>query len=215
MAHPYWPLFDLRVTTPRLEIRLPTDDDLYQLVAVTDEGIHDPDTMPFTIPWTDVGPPRRQRESLQWWWSRRAHWRPEDWSFTGAVFVGGRAVGVQDIAATDFAARRVVSSGSWLGRAHQGQGFGKEMRAAILHLAFEGLGAQEAHTGAFADNASSLGVTRALGYVENGHEVVLRRGRPARCVHFCLDRAAWSARRRDDITITGLEGCKEMFGLDR
>jgi len=40
--------------------------------------------------------------------------------------------------------------------AHQGQGIGREMREAILHLAFAGLGAQEALSGAFEDNVSSL-----------------------------------------------------------
>ncbi|MGH8981411.1 MAG: GNAT family N-acetyltransferase [Acidimicrobiales bacterium] len=214
MANPYWPLFDLRITTPRLEIRLPTDEELYLLLEVTDAGVHDPATMPFALPWTDVTAPRRHRESLQWWWSQRARWRPDDWSFTGAVFVDGEPVGVQDMAATTFAARRVVTTGSWIGRAHQGEGIGKEMRAAMLHLAFDGLGAREAHTGAFEDNHSSLGVTRALGYAENGHDVVLRRGRRARQIRFCLEREVWASERRDDITITGLEGCRDMFGLE-
>jgi RimJ/RimL family protein N-acetyltransferase len=214
MAHPSWPLFDLRISTPRLEIRLPTDDELYQLLDVTDAGIHDPATMPFMLAWTDVPAPRRHRDSLQWWWSQRSQWRPDDWSFTGAVFVDGAPVGVQDIRARQFAVRRVVSTGSWLGQAHQGQGLGKEMRAAILHLAFEGLGALEAHTEAFCDNARSLAVTRSLGYAENGHDIVLRRGERARHINFCLDRATWEARRRADIAIEGLETCREMFGLD-
>ncbi|HTW98633.1 MAG TPA: GNAT family protein [Acidimicrobiales bacterium] len=214
MAHPYWPLYDLRITTPRLEIRLPTDDELFRLLVVTDEGIHDPATMPFGIPWTDIEPPRRHRDSLQWWWSRRASWRPDDWVFTGAAFVDGTAAGVQDLVGKSFAALRCVSTGSWLGRAYQGNGLGKEMRAAILHLAFEGLGAEEAYTGAFADNHASRGVCRALGYAENGHELVLRRGQPARHLGFRLDRDTWSSRRRSDITLTGLETCKEMFGLE-
>lgn len=214
MAHPYWPVYDLRITTPRLEIRLPTEDELFGLLAVIDAGVHTPDTMPFSIPWTDVEPPRRHRESLQWWWSQRAGWRPEEWSYTGAVFVDGRPVGVQDVSAKDFARRRVVSTGSWLGRAHQGQGLGKEMRAAVLHFAFDGLGAHEAHTGAFSDNARSLGVTRAMGYTENGHDVVLRRGVPAHIVNFCLGRATWQANRRTDIVVSGLETCRDMFGLD-
>lgn len=214
MANPYWPLFDLRITTPRLEIRLPTDDDLYRLLEVADAGIHDPAFMPFSLPWTDVEVPRRHRESLQWWWSRRALWKPEDWTFTGAVFVDGQPVGVQDVAATQFRDRRVVSTGSWLGRAYHGKGIGKEMRAAILHFAFDGLGALEAHTGAFEDNGPSLGVTGAMGYRENGHDIVVRRGQPERQLRFFLDRAAWLARRREDITIIGLEGCRDMFGLD-
>jgi hypothetical protein len=32
-AHP-WPLFDLRLRTPCLELRLPTDDDLLELMRV-------------------------------------------------------------------------------------------------------------------------------------------------------------------------------------
>jgi len=213
MTSAEWPLFDLRITTPRLEIRLPTDGDLSRLLAVTDAGIHDPDTMPFSIPWTDTAPPARHRQSLQWWWSQRARWDPADWSFTGAVFVDANPVGVQDLAATSFAALRVVSTGSWLGRAHQGRGLGKEMRAAILHFAFDSLGAAEAHTGAFADNLPSLAVSRSIGYVENGHDVVLRRGQPARLIRFCLDRETWWRQRRTDIVVSGLEPCREMFGV--
>ena len=37
MANSYWPLFDLRITTPRLELRLPTDDELNSFVAVSDK----------------------------------------------------------------------------------------------------------------------------------------------------------------------------------
>ncbi|HLH99538.1 MAG TPA: GNAT family protein [Acidimicrobiales bacterium] len=146
MANPYWPLFDLRVTTPRLEIRHPTDDELYQLLELSEAGIHDPAMMPFSVPWTDRPLPQRHRESLQWWWSKRAQWQPEDWSFTGAVFVDGAPVGIQDLAATRFRQRGLVTTGSWLGLAYQGQGLGKEMRAAILHLAFDGLGVRSRPT---------------------------------------------------------------------
>jgi RimJ/RimL family protein N-acetyltransferase len=214
MANPYWPLFDLRITTPRLEIRLPTDEELYRLLDVVDAGVHDPGMMPFTVAWTDVPAPRRYRESLQWWWSQRALWKVEDWSFCGAVFVEGEPVGVQDVAARDFRTLRAVTTGSWLGRQHQGQGIGKEMREAVLHFAFEGLGALEAHTSAFPDNQPSIGVTRSLGYADNGHETVARRGGRARQLRFYLDRGTWSSRRRADISVLGLERCREMFGLD-
>ncbi len=39
-----------------------------------------------------------------------------------------------------------MTTGSWLGRAHQGRGLGKEMRQAALHIIFAGLGAQQAVT---------------------------------------------------------------------
>ena len=213
MTHPYWPLFDLRIRTPRLEIRLPTDEELVALVAVADEGIHDPSTMPFAIAWTDRPSPQRQRESLQWYWGRRAGWRPEDWSLTGGVFVDGRPVGVQDLSAKEFGRLGSVSTGSWLSRVWQGQGLGKEMRAAVLHLAFAGLGAHEALSGAFFDNAASMATSRSLGYVENGEHRQLRRGRPDRMLDLRLDRSVWARTRRTDIEIEGLDGCLEMFGV--
>jgi RimJ/RimL family protein N-acetyltransferase len=86
------------------------------------------------------------------------------------------------------------------------------MRAAALHLAFEGLGATVAYSGAWEDNLASLAVSRSLGYVENGSRMLVRRGKPTRHVDLRLDRAAWEERRRDDITIEGLDGALELFG---
>jgi RimJ/RimL family protein N-acetyltransferase len=211
MPDAYWPLFDLRVRTPRLEIRVPTDEDLYRLIELADVGIHDPAVMPFGIPWTDAPLPQRHRDSLQWWWSARAQWRPESWTLTGAVFVDGVPVGVQDMTAKNFATLRTVETGSWLGLKFQRQGLGKEMRAAMLHLAFEGLGAVEAISGGFHDNASSLATSRSLGYVANGERIVIRRGQPDRMIDLKLDRGTWAASRRDDIEIEGLETCLGMF----
>jgi RimJ/RimL family protein N-acetyltransferase len=212
MLDAHWPLFGLRVVTPRLEIRLPRDEDLAGLLEVVAEGIHDPATMPFLNPWTDAPPAERTRSSLQWWWGARARWTPEEWNYTGAVFVDGRPVGVQDLMAQQFPKLGVVKTGSWLGRQHQGRGLGKEMRAAVLHLAFEGLGAREAESGAWADNAASIAVSRALGYRESDGGLALRRGQPDRLAGFTLVRDEWLARRRDDIVIEGLEPCLAMFG---
>jgi RimJ/RimL family protein N-acetyltransferase len=126
------------------------------------------------------------------------------------VFVEGHVVGVQGMMADRFAALRLVETGSWLGRAFQGQGLGKEMRQAVLHLAFQGLGAQEAHSGAFHDNAASLATSRSVGYVDNGESRALRRGTADRMRKVRIDRATWEERRRDDIEIIGLEACLDM-----
>lgn len=207
----FWPLFDLVVRTPRLEIRLPRENEFAELIAVIDAGIHDPATMPFTHPFTDRPLPQRARENAQWWWRQRAEWSADKWNFTGAVFVEGIAVGVQGMEAERFAAVRSVHTGSWLGRAHQGQGLGKEMRQAILHLAFGGLGASEAHSGAFFDNAASLATSRSVGYQPNGEGLVPRRDGSGRLLNVRMERADWETRRRDDIEIIGLEGCLDMF----
>jgi RimJ/RimL family protein N-acetyltransferase len=212
MPLPYWPLFDLRVTTPRLEIRAPNDDDLVALAELAARGIHDPATMPFLIPWTDQPSPALERGILQWGWRHRAEWTPAKWSFNGVVIVDGEIVGVQDLKGTSFAVLRTVETGSWLGRAHQGRGIGTEMRSAILHLAFDGLGALEARSGARIDNLASSKVSRALGYVDNGESFELVRGARTTQLHFRLDRDAWMARRRDDIVISGLRDCLELFG---
>lgn len=201
MSHPYWPLFDLVVRTPRLEIRLPTDDHLVELARLGAAGVHDPACMPFDIPWTDTASPELERSSLQWWWRQRAEWRPESWTFTGAVFVDGVAVGAQDLGARNFSTLGSVVTGSWLGRAHQGRGLGRAMRAAVLHLAFEGLGALEARSGAWHDNPASLHVSRSLGYVESGTDWRIRRGARAQHVGLLLTREAWSAGRHDDIEV--------------
>jgi RimJ/RimL family protein N-acetyltransferase len=81
----------------------------------------------------------------------------------------------------------------------------------MLHLAFEGLGAVEAHSGAFHDNAPSLATSRSVGYADNGETRATRRGRADRIVKVRMDRATWESRRRDDIEISGLEGCLDMF----
>jgi hypothetical protein len=52
------PLFALRLRTPRVELRLPTEDELAQLARVAEQGIHPPEEMPFLVPWTDaIGSP--------------------------------------------------------------------------------------------------------------------------------------------------------------
>jgi RimJ/RimL family protein N-acetyltransferase len=204
-------VFDLVVRTPRLEVRLLREEELADFVELIDRGIHDPGTMPFFFPWTDSEPVRRAREAAQWMWRHRANWSPDKWTLTGGVFVDGKVIGVQDLEAEHFRAVRSVETGSWLGRAHQGQGLGREMREAVLHLAFAGLGAEEALSGAFEDNVASLATSRAVGYVENGEARGHRRDGSARTIRFRMERAEWERRRRDDIEIDGLEGCLEMF----
>jgi RimJ/RimL family protein N-acetyltransferase len=207
----FWPLFDLVVRTPRLEWRLPREEEFQALVELAGRGVHDPDTMPFFVPWTDRPPAERALSTSQWLWGHRANWTVNKWTFTGTAFVDGVPVGMQDVEAEHFGAVRSVESGSWLGRAHQGQGLGREMREAMLHFAFAGLGAEEALSGAFDDNAASIATSRAIGYAENGEGRGKRRDGSARTIRFRLDRATWERRRRDDIQIDGLDSCLHMF----
>lgn len=212
MVDEHWPFFSLRIRTPRLELRYPTDADLFALTALPSQGVHDPATMPFTEAWTRASSPELERNSLQFWWSRRASLQPDNWALPFAVFEDGEPLGVQDVGAKQFAIARTVITGSWLVRHAQGRGIGKEMRAAVLHFAFAGLGAVEAYTSAFEDNPASLGVTRALGYRPNGSVVDAREGKAVRHLQFVLPRTDWEPRRRDDITISALDPCLPLLG---
>jgi RimJ/RimL family protein N-acetyltransferase len=127
---------------------------------------------------------------------------------------GETVVGIQDLTATNFPESRVVGSGSWLAREYQGRGIGKEMRAAVLHLAFAGLGAQRATSAAFEDNVASIRVSESLGYRENGDDIKVRRGVASRSIRFVIDRQDWERRRRRDIEIQGLDACLPMFGIN-
>lgn len=216
MAHGYWPLFDLRIRTPRLELRPPTDDDLPALIAAADAGIHDADAMPFARPWTDAPAEDRARTTAQFLWRSRAGLRPEAWELPLAVLVDGTVVGIQAIEATEFPTRRQVETGSWLTRAEQGKAYGKEMRAAVLELAFAGLGAELARSESFLDNEPSIRVSRALGYEEDGSGRHAPRGEPRDTIRWRLTRDRWLGLRREgrypDVVLEGVADCAGLLG---
>ncbi|MBO0769994.1 MAG: GNAT family N-acetyltransferase [Actinobacteria bacterium] len=213
MSSPHWPLAGLRLRTPRLELRWPSLRDLDELAALAAEGVHDPAIQPFAVAWTDAPPAERARSTLQFHWAKWASWQPADWSLNLVTVVDGVIAGTQAMEARDFAVIREVTTGSWLGLGHQGHGIGTEMRAAVLHLAFEGLGAEYAVSAAHADNAASLAVSRKLGYAADGIERYPVRGRAVQGVRLRLDRAAWQGHRSVPVEITGLEPCLPSFGL--
>jgi RimJ/RimL family protein N-acetyltransferase len=213
MTTPWWPLARLRLRTPRLELRFPSADDLESLARLAAEGVHDPAVQPFTVPWTDATPRERAQSTMQYHWSQWASWQPDNWSLLLVVVRDGTVVGTQGMDAKNFAVLREVDTGSWLGLAHHGQGIGTEMRAAILDLAFTGLGAHYATSAAFSDNPASQGVSRKLGYGPDGITRTLSRGRPATLLRLRLDRDTWAARRTVPVSIEGLEPCLPLFGL--
>lgn len=206
----HWPLFDLRVRTPRLELRLPTTAELNDLAELSVDGVHDPDYMPFLNGWTDEPPVARARSVMQYHWRQLGAWTPENWSLNLVVLHEGAVIGTQEIAARDFAVLKEFGSGSWLGRRYHGNGFGTEMRSGILHLGFSGLGAEFARSEAFSDNGPSLRVSEKLGYQPDGTARRVRRGERATEVRVRLPRSEWSP--CNDVVIEGLDNCREMFG---
>lgn len=213
MSHRHWPLHGLRIRTPRLELRLPDEALLDELASVGASGVHAPDRMPFIVPWTDGEPAEVGRASYQHVLGTIAGWTERDWHLSLVVLHEGEVVGRQDVMGREFGVRREVMTGSWLGLPHQGQGIGTEMRAAALHLAFEGLGARYAVSDARTDNAGSLGVSRRLGYERDGLQIEVIRGKAVTLRRLRLDRAGWEKHRSVDVTVEGLEACRADFGV--
>ncbi len=208
-----WPLFGLTLRTERLVLRLPTDDELLDLMDLARAGIHPPDEMPFGVAWSTQPSPAFERGYLAYHWGNRSGWSAGDWELGLVASFEGTLIGMQGMHARDFATRRTVGTGSWVGQVFQRRGFGKEMRAAFLALAFDGLGAQLAETEAFLDNAASNAVSRALDYEENGFGSIAPQGTPRETQRFRMTAERWRSRPRPAVTIEGLEGCLELFGV--
>ena len=189
-----------------------TEDDLSTLAAVLpDDAEQDPSATRYAGLDDD-----RDRGVVvhQDYWRARGSWRPESWALSFGVFRDGELVGYQGLEGEDFPRLRTVDSSSFLAHAARGQGLGKQMRAAVLALAFEGLVARFTITSAWTDNHASLAVSRALGYVDNGVTTQRRGETVGEMAHMRLTRERWaSSEWAGRVAVDGLEGCRAFFGL--
>ena len=205
-------LYTLRLRTPRLELRLGSHEELVELARLAEQGVHPPEEMPFAVAWTDrIGKPNFVETSVAFHEQHLADWSPESWSLNFLVFEEGVLAGTQGVSAKEFAERRRVATGSWLGRAYQGRGLGTQMRAAVLELAFRGLGAESAESSWLEGNEASRRVSEKLGYVEYTLGEKSPRGAPVVEHGVEIVRADW--RCPIAVEIEGLEPCLPLFGL--
>lgn len=125
-----WPLFDLRIRTPELTLRLVRENDLAHLAAtLPDDYEHDPHAE--MLPGLDLQQ-HRTRLVYQGYWRSLGTWSSESWCLDLAVVYQGSVVGVQSLEAPDFPTLRTVESGSWLDKSVRGRGIGAAMRRAAL-----------------------------------------------------------------------------------
>ena len=195
-----WPLFDLRVRHAGLLLRPVTEADLEVLVDLLPDDLEQDPSLPAD----------RARAVHQGYWRALGRWDAGDWVLSMLVLRADAPVGVQVLEGSDFPRLRTVDTASWLVTAARGQGVGKAMRTAVLALAFDHLGAEAAITSAWHDNAASLGVSRALGYGDNGVHAHRRGDGVDEMVHLRLTRAQW---RGADVQVSGLEECRHLFGV--
>jgi RimJ/RimL family protein N-acetyltransferase len=210
---PYPPL-NVQVHTPRLSLLGATDELLEQLVPVVRKGVVTEPPWPFDDPMSLYkDSPEREWAWLRGIWAGRAKASDSFWRLYFVVVVDGNPVGMQDLTGNNFPTFGTVSTFSWLGPENRGLGLGKEMRQAVLHLAFDGLGARQADSAAFVDNRASNGVSQALGYEPNGLDWDTRRGEPAEISRWRLTRERWQKGRRDDIELVGVADCLPVLGI--
>ena len=205
-------VLDLCVTAGDLELRGISDDDIVTLGALAAQGIHSPDRMPFSFPWTDVPPENLPLNFAQYHWRTRADFSPAAWVLNLGVWSRGELVGVQGVQTSNFVVRRTGETGSWLGAVHQGRGLGTVMRQVMCVLLFEHLGFTEVTSGAFADNAASLAVSHKVGYRVNGTERCERRGELAEMTMLALNPDEL-VRPDLSVEVSGAERVRRLIGV--
>jgi len=205
-----WPFFDLRITCGEVLLRGVTDADLEVLVSVIPDDLEmNPANERFATLPPDAD---RRRQLVGEIWKHRGTWSPDSWCLDLAVEVDGRVVGVQALEGEQFPQLRTVDSFSWLSSEVRGRGLANLMRAGVLALAFDHLGAEVAVSSARTDNAPSLAVSYRMGYVDNGITRTVTPTGPFDLQHVRLTRDAWRAGGRT-AAITGVEPCLPWFGL--
>lgn len=192
-----WPLHDLVLRTAEVELRGMTEAWALQLAQQVPADLEHHPRLAHFSPGGDV---------LQAYWRNNGRWLPTGWVAEFVVLHGGTPIGLQALEGKDFRVRRTVDTHSWLVTSARGRGLGKQMRAAVLSLAFEHLGATGAVSSAWSDNAASLGVSRSLGYVDS-HQETHADGRVMQ--HLSLD--SWTS--ATPVEVSGVEACLPYFGL--
>ncbi|QGN33101.1 GNAT family N-acetyltransferase [Microlunatus sp. Gsoil 973] len=209
-----WPPYAVTITSGELSMRVVRDDDLPELVDLVLSGIHDPDRMPFSFPWTDVDPAELPANFVRYHWQVRSQLSPARFSLEFAVRQAGEMVGIQGFSAQDFAVTRTGETGSWLARRFHGRGIGTRMRRAICAFLFDELGATEITSGAFTDNPASKAVSRKVGYRPNGTQRLARRGTVGVIERLVLAPEDF-VRGDEPVQVTGARPLRSFLKVDR
>lgn len=199
----WWPAAGVRARAGDLHLRWIDDRILERVAALAADGIHPPDRMPFAHPWTRGTAGEVARNVVLYQWAARSQVGPDRMALELAVVERGRVVGVQSIVGEHWGERRELETGSWLGLPYQGRGIGTRMRALMLELCFDGLGAAAVTSTAFADNAASCAVSRAVGYERDGSAMIDRDGIPTLQNHYRITRPQWLAVRARNAALLG------------
>lgn len=208
MPYADWPIFDLWLRCREVELRPVREADLPELAALEPDD-YDLDPRLAMLPGLTERQ-NRQRLFHQGYWRALGTWSPQSWVLHLAARLDGALIGVQTLEGEDFPELRTVDSASWLTPAVRGRGLGVAMRTAVLGLAFDHLGALAAITSATLDNQASLGVSRRIGYLDNGFGFVHSRAGRVMLQHLRLPVENWT--HSDEVEAGGVDPCRPWFG---
>jgi RimJ/RimL family protein N-acetyltransferase len=206
-----WALSDLRLRINDLELAPMTEGDLDLITQILPPDLElNPAATRFS------GLDEQTNRSVivrQGYWKSVGTWSITAWELLFVVRRGDEVIGVQCLEGNDFLVTRTVDTASWLVAGARGHGHGKDMREAVLSLAFDHLDAAAAITSAWHDNFASLGVSTSLGYLPNGVSRHARRDSVDTMVHLRMTRSDWQSKPRIPVEVLGLDGTRPFFGL--
>ena len=182
-----WPAFDLRVYAEGdLVLRAPEDDDLYDLLALARQGVHSPDIMPFSFPWTRLPSPLFDFSFLSYHWAARSTLCTPEWRLPLGAWSAGEPIGVVELISTNWTEERSVEIGIWLSMSKHSRGLGTLVAHAAGEVAFNVFEAERLLGWTVPENIAAREVAVRLGYREVGTDQT--RGR---------EQARWIATQRD------------------
>lgn len=207
----HWPLDDLTLSGPQIMLRPVRDADIAPLVNVFPDDFELDPSLP---PLPGLPPPAdRRRRFVQSFWRHRGCWSIGDWALDFGVWREGEPIGIQTLEGTEFTRERTVDTASWIARPFRGEGFGIRARELALSFAFVQLAAEKAITSAVVANHASLGVSRHLGYRDDGVRPYESGTEVVDLQHLVMSRHDWLAQHRTPTSVNGFDPCRPFFGL--
>ena len=214
MTHPLWPLFDLRIRSEHLVLRLPTDDELDRPCRAG--PIRHPrrgrDAVRGAV--VDAAEPRvRDRirpAPLDDAWRRG---RPRNGGSTWPS--SGTASSSPPRRSRPKASRSTTWSTPARGSPGGSSGRGSARRCGARSWRSPSTISvpSVAESEAFLDNAASNAVSQSLGYEPNGFGRLAPEGVSRETAKYRMTRAVWEARPRPTVEVDGLDRCRALFGI--
>lgn len=206
-----WPFDELILPAGDVTLRPVRDTDLAHFIAIFPDDF---DLDPAFPPLPAMPPGQdRERRLAQSIWRHRGCWSIDDWALDFGVWRGGEPIGIQTLEGTDFPTERTVDTSSWIAKPLRGKGFGVHAREVVLAFAFDQLKAAHAITSAVTTNQASLGVSRHLGYRDDGVRPHDTGDGIVDLQHLTLSVDDWSAgTNRLAIDVSGFDECAAFFG---